>query len=72
MPEQTVSTVPPMRPEQSRIDVRYNTQSTSVLDPLAFLANNDSYHFFEPLNALVKTGPTGTNVMDVRAILIDK
>jgi hydroxypyruvate reductase len=40
------------------------------LDARAFLANNDSYHFFEPLHGLVKTGPTGTNVMDVRAILI--
>ena len=40
------------------------------LDPRVLLANNDSYRFFEPLNALVKTGPTGTNVMDVRAILI--
>ena len=40
------------------------------LDPRAFLANNDSYHFFERLGALVKTGPTGTNVMDVRIFLI--
>lgn len=40
------------------------------LDARAFLANNDSYRFFEPLNALIKTGPTGTNVMDIRAILL--
>jgi glycerate 2-kinase len=40
------------------------------LDPRAFLDNNDSYHFFEPLNALVKTGPTGTNVADLRIMLI--
>lgn len=40
------------------------------LDARAFLDNNDSYHFFEPLNALLKTGPTGTNVADVRVILI--
>jgi glycerate 2-kinase len=40
------------------------------LDARQFLANNDSYHFFAPLNGLVKTGPTGTNVMDVRALLI--
>src|SRR5712692_4732990 len=33
------------------------------LDPRAFLDNNDSYHFFDRLKALVKTGPTGTNVM---------
>jgi len=41
-------------------------------DARAYLANNDSYHFFEPLNALIKTGPTGTNVMDVRLLLLDR
>ena len=35
------------------------------LDPLAYLANNDAYHLFEPLGDLLKTGPTGTNVMDL-------
>jgi glycerate-2-kinase len=35
-----------------------------------FLDDNDSYHFFEKLDALVKTGPTGTNVMDVRILLV--
>ncbi|BDC50088.1 hydroxypyruvate reductase [Bryobacterales bacterium F-183] len=34
------------------------------------LANNDSYHFFQPLKDLILTGPTGTNVMDLRLILI--
>jgi len=40
------------------------------LDPRWFLDNNDSYHFFERVGGLVKTGPTGTNVMDVRILLI--
>ncbi len=35
-----------------------------------FLAENDSYHFFEPLGDLVKTGPTKTNVMDIRLLLV--
>ena len=35
-----------------------------------YLANNDSYHFFEPLGDLLITGPTNTNVMDVHLILI--
>ena len=35
-----------------------------------FLARNDSYHYFEPLGDLVKTGPTGTNVMDIRILLV--
>jgi len=39
------------------------------LNPVEYLANNDSYHFFEALGDLVKTGPTGTNVADVRLVL---
>ncbi|HSW49002.1 MAG TPA: MOFRL family protein, partial [Bryobacteraceae bacterium] len=39
------------------------------LAPAKFLAENDSYRFFEALGDLVKTGPTNTNVMDVRLIL---
>lgn len=45
--------------------------ATLGMDARAFLANNDSYHFFEPLHGLVKTGPTGTNVMDLRLLLVD-
>ena len=40
------------------------------LDPREYLARNDSYHFFERLDDLVMTGPTNTNVMDLRVILI--
>ncbi|HTD44420.1 MAG TPA: glycerate kinase [Bryobacteraceae bacterium] len=40
------------------------------LDPRSFLDINDSYRFFERVGGLVKTGPTGTNVMDVRILLI--
>jgi hydroxypyruvate reductase len=40
------------------------------LDARRSLAENDSYHFFEALGDLVKTGPTGTNVMDVRLVLV--
>jgi hydroxypyruvate reductase len=39
-------------------------------DAPRFLETNDSYHYFEPLGDLVKTGPTNTNVMDVRLILV--
>jgi glycerate 2-kinase len=46
--------------------------ASAGIDARAYLANNDSYHFFEPLNALLKTGPTGTNVMDVRLLLLDR
>jgi glycerate 2-kinase len=40
------------------------------LDAAAHLANNDSYPFFEELGNLIKTGPTGTNVADVRIMLL--
>jgi hydroxypyruvate reductase len=40
------------------------------MDPLFYLNNNDSYHFFKKLGDLVITGPTNTNVMDLRIILI--
>ena len=40
------------------------------LDPRQFLVNNDSYHFFDQLGDLLITGPTNTNVMDMRIILV--
>jgi len=35
------------------------------LDPADHLSRNDAYHFFERLDDLIKTGPTGTNVNDL-------
>jgi glycerate 2-kinase len=35
------------------------------LDPAYFLANNDSYRFFDRLGHLIRTGPTNTNVNDL-------
>ncbi|MBW1742759.1 MAG: glycerate kinase, partial [Deltaproteobacteria bacterium] len=40
------------------------------LNPSDFLSDNDSYHFFQKLGDLIKTGPTNTNVMDLRILLI--
>jgi hydroxypyruvate reductase len=40
------------------------------LNPREYLANNDSYAFFEKLGDLLITGPTNTNVMDVRLLLV--
>jgi glycerate 2-kinase len=39
------------------------------LDWMSTLANNDAYHFFEPLGDLIRWGPTGTNVGDVQIFL---
>ncbi|MGA7144063.1 MAG: glycerate kinase [Desulfobacterales bacterium] len=41
------------------------------LDPYHFLLNNDAYHFFQKLGDLFITGPTQTNVMDLRIVLVD-
>ncbi len=40
------------------------------MQAMEYLWNNDSYHFFEKLDDLIKTGPTNTNVMDVRLLLV--
>ncbi|HLV00756.1 MAG TPA: MOFRL family protein, partial [Acidobacteriota bacterium] len=42
------------------------------LSPADFLRRNDSYHFFEAVGELIKTGPTRTNVMDLHFILVGK
>jgi hydroxypyruvate reductase len=46
------------------------TTITRGHNAVEMLANNDSYHFFEPLGDLVKTGPTGTNVADIQILLV--
>lgn len=42
------------------------------LDAERALEENDSYRFFEPLGDLVKTGPTGTNLMDVTLAMVGR
>ncbi|HUX89434.1 MAG TPA: HAD-IIB family hydrolase [Gallionellaceae bacterium] len=48
------------------------------LEPLGYLDNNDSYTFFQKYDAAtggsshLKTGPTGTNVMDIQIVLLSK
>ncbi len=39
-------------------------------DARQYLQRNDSYHYFEALGDLLITGPTNTNVMDVRLVLV--
>lgn len=41
-------------------------------DPRPFLARNDSWHFFDRAGTHVKPGHTGTNVMDVMVLLLQK
>lgn len=40
------------------------------LDPVDYLRRNDAYHFFDPLGGLIRTGPTHTNVCDLRVVLV--
>lgn len=40
------------------------------LDSSTFLAQNDSYAFFEKADGLFKTGPTGTNVCDIQILIV--
>jgi glycerate 2-kinase len=40
------------------------------LDARDFLRRNDSYHFLQATGDLLVTGPTYTNVMDVRLVLV--
>ena len=40
------------------------------LDYRKFLDSNDAYHFFNRTGELLITGPTRTNVMDLRVILV--
>jgi glycerate 2-kinase len=43
----------------------YTRAQTLGLNPRDYLDRNDSYHFFEPLGDLIKTGQTLTNVGDL-------
>ena len=47
-----------------------NRGKSKGMDASSYLENNDSYHFFQEIDELLITGPTNTNVMDVRIILV--
>ena len=47
-----------------------NRADKLCLNPESFLEDNDSYHFFKKTGGLLKTGPTGTNVMDIRILIV--
>jgi hydroxypyruvate reductase len=42
------------------------------LEARDFLQRNDAYRWFDPLGGLIKTGPTDTNVCDLRVVLVDR
>lgn len=42
------------------------------LDPWDYLRRNDAYSFFQQVGGLIHTGPTHTNVCDVRVVVVDR
>lgn len=40
------------------------------LDPADYLRRNDAYSFFQQVDGLLQTGPTHTNVCDLRVVLV--
>jgi glycerate 2-kinase len=46
--------------------------ATLHLEPKTFLDNNDATAFFAATGDLLQTGPTLTNVNDIRVILVDR
>jgi hydroxypyruvate reductase len=42
------------------------------VDPADYLRRNDAYTFFQQLGGLIKTGPTHTNVCDIRVAVVDR
>src|SRR5215470_13453782 len=49
----------------------FAAMTAQQLDPRAYLDNNDATAFFAATGDLLQTGPTLTNVNDVRVILVD-
>lgn len=41
------------------------------INPQNFLDANDSYHFHEKAGTLLKTGPTGNNLMDLQIVIVE-
>lgn len=59
-------------PAGAMIDARtFAVMKSRGLDPAAYLAGNDATTFFETTGDLLVTGPTLTNVNDIRVILIN-
>ncbi|MFC1758359.1 MOFRL family protein [Planctomycetota bacterium] len=51
------------------LDVLRRAQQIGI-DAREYLARNDAHGFFEQIGGLFKTGPTKTNVCDIRVITI--
>ena len=71
----------PTAPTAARLGVRSRRRAdrcgdicedeSARLDPRGYLDNNDATAFFAATGDLLQTGPTLTNVNDIRVILVD-
>lgn len=62
----------PTDPAGAMLDQRTFAKMRELkLDPKSYLDNNDATAFFEATGDLLMTGPTLTNVNDIRIILVD-
>jgi glycerate-2-kinase len=53
-------------------DVRVTRKAARLgLRPKAYIELHDSNAFFTKAGGLLTTGPTGTNVMDLRVVIVD-
>lgn len=50
----------------------WRAAETLGLDPIDYLHRNDAYPFFQKTGGLFITGPTGTNVCDLRVLVIER
>ena len=50
----------------------FSQMLSQQLNPEDYLKRCDAYRFFEQTHGLLKTGPTGTNVCDLRVGLVRK
>ena len=68
----TAARAAPADPAGAMIDQATFAKMKSLgLDPGAYLTNNDATAFFTATGDLLTTGPTLTNVNDIRVILVD-
>jgi glycerate 2-kinase len=51
-------------------DTLDRARRAGLASPSAFLRDNDAYSFFDTLDDLIRTGPTGTNVGDLQVFLL--
>ena len=55
------------------LDTRILTRVREAgIDPKDYLRRNDAYTFFKLVDGLLETGPTDTNVCDLRVVLVEQ